>query len=84
MSWFIDNIPGIPDGYVMITGPEEQPYVVPQFMVPALHQIFDGYREKQNMDVFGAAGSVSTIFHWIALSDTGIRPPALITPTFTL
>ena len=32
----------IPEGYVLVTGPDEQPYVVPEFCVPALHHIFDG------------------------------------------
>ncbi|KAF8809687.1 hypothetical protein BYT27DRAFT_7254402 [Phlegmacium glaucopus] len=49
---------GIPDRYVVIIGPGKQCYVVPQFMVPALHQMFDGYRKKQDMEVFRAAGSV--------------------------
>ena len=51
--------PWIPEGYVLVTGPDEQPYVVPEFCVPALHHIFDGYRKKDQLQVFKASGSVS-------------------------
>ncbi|KAF8811076.1 hypothetical protein BYT27DRAFT_7018481, partial [Phlegmacium glaucopus] len=40
----------IPEGYVVIIGPDEERYVVPQFMVPALHQMFDGYRKKADLE----------------------------------
>jgi hypothetical protein len=50
---------GIPEGYVVIIGPDEERYVVPQFMVPALHQMFDGYRKKADLEVFKCPGSVS-------------------------
>ncbi|KAF8802329.1 hypothetical protein BYT27DRAFT_7215423 [Phlegmacium glaucopus] len=47
----------IPEGYVLIIGPDDKEYVVPEFMVPALHQMFDGYRKKVDLDVFRGAGS---------------------------
>jgi hypothetical protein len=50
----------IPEGYVVVTGPDDNQYVVPDFMVPALHQMFDGYRKKLDLDAFRQAGSVST------------------------
>jgi hypothetical protein len=57
----IENEPTfIPEGYVVVTGPDEQRYVVPQFMVPALHQSFDGFRLKTSLNASGRAGSVSS------------------------
>jgi hypothetical protein len=56
----IENDPTfIPDGYVVVTGTDEQRYVVPQFMVPALHQSFDGFQLKTSLNASGHAGSVS-------------------------
>lgn len=53
------NISNIPDGYILVIGPNGQRYIVPQFMVPALHQCFDGYRIKNNLEVAGHSGGVS-------------------------
>ena len=50
----------IPDGCVVIIGADDQCYVVPEFCVLALDHIFDGYRRKEEMEVFEAAGSVSS------------------------
>lgn len=55
-----DPIRWIPDGYVVVLGPDEHQYVVSEFFVPALHQIFIGYRKKKTLQVFEAAGNVST------------------------
>lgn len=79
----------IPDGYVVVTGPDDQQYVVPQFMVPALHQMFDGYRKKQDLDAFRHAGNVSCYF-FIYNEDAGKAglvyvgfPATLPGPTYT-
>jgi hypothetical protein len=48
-----------PDGYVTVMGPDEQCYLVPEFMVLALHQTFEGYYKKRDLEVFSAAGAVS-------------------------
>lgn len=50
----------IPEGYVVTTGPDNHEYVVPEFMVPALHHLFDGHRKKIDLDTFSRAGAVST------------------------
>lgn len=49
----------LPEGYLAITGPDDEEYVVPDFMVPALHQMFDGYRKKLDLHAFRRAGAVS-------------------------
>ena len=56
------EIPILPEGYVSVIGPDQHKYVVPQFMVPALHQCLDGYRLKRELDVSGQSGSVSDIY----------------------
>ncbi|KAF8801929.1 hypothetical protein BYT27DRAFT_7215798 [Phlegmacium glaucopus] len=38
--------------------PDDQRYVVPAFMVPAMHQLFDGHRKKEDLKAFGASGSI--------------------------
>ena len=52
----------IPEGYVTVTAPDGKNYIVPEFMVPTLHQSFEGYRKKVDLGVNNAAGSVSIIF----------------------
>lgn len=52
----------VPDGYIIINGPDNQKFLVPEFMVPALQQNLDANQKKQDLDVFQAAGSVSKLF----------------------
>jgi len=52
----------IPEGYVTVAGPDGNNYIVPEFMVPTLHQSFEGYRKKVDLGVNTAAGSVSIFF----------------------
>lgn len=54
--------PWIPEGYVIVAGPDDQSYVVPEFMVPAIHQVNKGHQNKQAVGAFAASGSVSTYF----------------------
>jgi hypothetical protein len=49
----------IPEGYIVIVGSDGEKYVVPEFMVPAFHQMFDSYRKKLDIDAFRRAGAVS-------------------------
>lgn len=49
----------IPEGYVTTVGPDGKDYLVPEFMVPTLHQSFEAYRKKIDLGVYNAAGSVS-------------------------
>ena len=62
----------IPEGYVIVRGPGNQHYVVPEFMVPALHQTFDGDQIKNDLQVLSASGSVSPIVHISDLWYSGI------------
>jgi hypothetical protein len=58
----------IPEGYVTVAGPDGKDYLVPEFMVPTLHQSFEAYRKKVSFEAYrkkvdlgahSAAGSVS-------------------------
>jgi hypothetical protein len=50
----------IPDGCVILVGPDGQRYVVPAFMGLAMRQVFEGQKKKDLM-TFGALGTVSLI-----------------------
>ena len=50
----------IPEGYVIAFDLEDWQYIVLEFMVPAMHQIYAGYHHKQDLNAFAAAGGVST------------------------
>lgn len=52
----------VPDGYAVVIGPDARHFLVPEFMVPAVHQICEGYEKKRALGVFDAAGSVRTVF----------------------
>ena len=43
-------------------GPDEEQYIVPEFLISSLHQIFDGYRKKLDSKTYGPAVCVSIIF----------------------
>jgi hypothetical protein len=51
----------IPEGYVRALDPEDREYIVPEYIVPAMHLAYAGYRHTNVLDAFGAAGSVSRI-----------------------
>jgi hypothetical protein len=57
----------IPEGYVLITGPDNQDYIAPEFMVPVLDQDFNAKEKKKELKVSGALGTVSR--------DSGIYSP---------
>ncbi|KAF8805545.1 hypothetical protein BYT27DRAFT_7212916 [Phlegmacium glaucopus] len=50
--------PWILEGCVTVVGPNDQRYLVPGFMLPAMHQLFDGHRKKEELKAFGASGTV--------------------------
>jgi hypothetical protein len=53
----------VPDGYIRITSPEnEETYIVPEFMVPALEQDYHSIKKKDELKVVYAKGTVSITF----------------------
>jgi hypothetical protein len=60
----------IPEGYVVVVmSPDDQPCMVLEFIVPALQQMFDGYRKKDELEIEKAAGMVCSFslsdFIWV-------------------
>lgn len=49
----------VPEGYVVIIGPNKQRYVVPEFCAPTLQQQIDVEEKKKDKEVHKAAGAVS-------------------------
>lgn len=50
----------VPDGFVVIQLQEDK-CIVPEFLVPATHHAFDGYRRRIEMDVRNQSGGVRLI-----------------------
>jgi hypothetical protein len=50
----------IPDGFVLLTGPDNEKYIAPEFMVPVLDQEYNAKEKKRNLRASSAQGSVST------------------------
>lgn len=50
----------LPKGYIKTIGPDGQHFILPEFMVPALHEAFGGHRMKEDLEVFKADGPVSS------------------------
>ena len=59
--------PWVPEGYVVIIGPNDNRYVVPEFCAADFKQKIDEDQKKKEMEVFKAAGSVSPSYHSLYL-----------------
>ena len=49
----------IPDGFVLVKGPDDEKYLVPEFMVQALDQDFHSNKKKELLNAFKFSGTVS-------------------------
>ena len=49
----------VPDGFTMGVNSNNQQYLVPQYMVPALDQAFSAYQSKADLGVLNACPGVS-------------------------
>jgi hypothetical protein len=49
----------VPDGFTTGVGSNNQQYLVPQYMVPALDQAFSAYQSKADLGVLNARPRVS-------------------------
>jgi hypothetical protein len=52
----------IPEGYVVLRGPNGEKYIAPEFMLPALDQEFHSNERKSSLSALNAKGTVSSIF----------------------
>ena len=77
----------IPEGYVIAFDPDDQQYIIPEFMVPAMHQAYQGYWHKKDLNAFGAAGGVSLppfcIAHLVSRVPAGRYAWALPAPWYS-
>jgi hypothetical protein len=52
----------IPEGYILMTGPDNEQYIAPEFMVPVLEQDYNAKGKKKELRASGAPGTVSHLF----------------------
>jgi hypothetical protein len=50
-----------PEGFVRVTGPDGTPCLVPEFLIPATNQAFEGYRKRLELGVNKKDGGVSPL-----------------------
>jgi hypothetical protein len=51
----------VPDGFVLVKFEDGLQCIVPEFLVPATNEAFDGYRSRLAMDVGTTLGGVSVV-----------------------
>ena len=49
----------IPDGFILIVGPDDKKYIVPEFMATALDKDYHSGKKKEELKSFSTAGTVS-------------------------
>ena len=49
----------IPDGFVWTVCPDGEERIVLEYLIPATHQAFDGYRKQSELDVRNESGGIS-------------------------
>ena len=57
---------GIPNGFAMVTGNQGEPHLVPEFLVPATHQAFEGYCKRMELDISKESGGVHLKFNLLS------------------
>jgi hypothetical protein len=63
------KITWIPDDFVILVGPENEEYLVPEFMLPKLYLDYHSKEMKRDFGSWGAKGTVS-----VRISQSGIYP----------
>ena len=48
----------IPEGFVLVIGPDEKAYILPEFMLPDLDQSFNARKRAKELKASNAAGMV--------------------------
>lgn len=49
----------VPEGYVLTIGPNNQKYIVPEYCLPDLDQIYLSDKKKEELNASNAEGTVS-------------------------
>lgn len=52
--------PSIPEGFVVIITPDGNKCLVPEFLIPATNEAYDGYLKKVELDINNESGEAST------------------------
>lgn len=52
----------LPEGYVVVIGPDNKKYIMPDFMVPGLDQDYQSKEKKEELRVLTAKGTVCDFF----------------------
>jgi hypothetical protein len=60
----LTNKSWIPEGYILMTGPDNEQYIAPEFMVPVLEQDYNAKDKKKELRASGALGTVSHVFQY--------------------
>lgn len=55
---------GVPEGFVLIVRPNGERCVIPEFLIPATNEAYDGYQKRMDMNTENEEGGVSDIFKW--------------------
>jgi len=68
----------IPDGFVETMGPHGEQCVVLEYLIPATHQVFEGYLKCIRLDIWNEQGGVSLAVHFSGpIWDQGLPTPTL-------
>lgn len=68
----------IPEGFVTAIGPNDEKYIVPDYMFPALQQQWIASQKKLDLDADTAPGTVSLFFNYfVCLSCNVLRVPGM-------
>lgn len=75
----------IPDGFVLALTPEGQHCIVPEYLVPATHLAFEGYRNRRDLNVGDQQGGVSIFsLRFVPTRSRSRDRPYLVRPRPTL
>jgi len=67
----------IPEGFILVKGPDDEKYLVPEFMVQEMEQQFYSNKKKEDLNAFKLSGTVSFVFSSHAGAGAGeYQPPA--------
>ena len=70
----------IPEGYMLLVGPDDEKYLVPDFMVDSIDQDYHSIVKKKELKAYSAPGTVSHILQ-LGGQDVQHRCPAQMSGT---
>ena len=67
----------VADGFVIFTSPSGDHILVPNYLVPATHQAFQGYHRRADLNVRKERGGVCVVFSIFSNNPIGKETPTL-------